>query len=54
VINSKFEIPGGGGIHWRSLGLFSNEATRRAPEGEQMVGGSGACSPVIFLKIMGA
>ena len=40
--------------HWRSLGLFSSEATRRAPEGEQMVGGSGACSPVIFLKIMGA
>jgi hypothetical protein len=31
--------------HWRSLGLFSSEATRRAQQGEKMLGGSGGMLP---------
>jgi hypothetical protein len=32
------------------MGLVSSEATRRAPEGEQMVGGSGSMLPRNFSK----
>ena len=39
--NTSKEFSGAGTLQWRSLGLFSSEATHRAQRGEKMLGGSG-------------